>query len=260
MSDVTQRFSTRVENYIKYRPGYPKEVIETLKAECGLTPDSVIADIGSGTGILAKMFLQNGNPVYGVEPNREMREAGEKLLQGYPHFRSVAAKAEETSLDKNSVDFIAAGQAFHWFDRAKAKVEFARILKSPGWVVLIWNERLTTTTPFLVAYEQLLKSYATDYEQVDHRQIDASVLRDFFGSDDFKLRLFENAQVFDYEGVEGRLISSSYTPEPDHPNYEPMLAELRRIFEAYQTAGKVVIEYQTLIYFGQWKKSLFKKF
>src|SRR5919108_2496290 len=115
MSDVTQRFSSRVENYIKYRPGYPKEVIETLIKECGLTTDSVIADNGSGTGILAEMFLQNGNPVYGVEPNREMREAGERLLKGYPNFRSLAAKAEATMLDDDSIDFITAGQSFHWF-------------------------------------------------------------------------------------------------------------------------------------------------
>ncbi|MGE0128873.1 MAG: class I SAM-dependent methyltransferase [Blastocatellales bacterium] len=251
MTDVTQRFSGRVENYIKYRPGYPKAVIETLQSECGLTPDSVIADVGSGTGILTEMFLRNGNPVYGVEPNREMREAAERLLKNYPRFHSVAAKAEETALDGASVDFIVAGQAFHWFDREKTKAEFIRILKPRGWVALVWNERVVDTTPFLAAYEQLLKDYSTDYEQVDHRRIDAGVIRDFFGSDNFKLKQFENIQVFDYEGLKGRLLSSSYAPEAGHPNYEPMIAQLERIFQEYQREGRVDFEYVTLMYYGQ---------
>jgi ubiquinone/menaquinone biosynthesis C-methylase UbiE len=251
MTDVTQRFSSRVENYIKYRPGYPNGVVETLRSECGLTADSIVADVGSGTGILSEMFLRNGDAVYGIEPNREMREAAERLLKDYPRFRSVAARAEETTLDDASVDFVTAGQAFHWFDREKTRGEFSRILKPRGWVALIWNERVTTTTQFLVAYEQLLKDYSTDYEQVDHRRIDDEVIRDFFGSDDFWLKQFKNAQVFDYEGVKGRLLSSSYAPEEGLPNYEPMLAELERIFQTYQDEGRIVFEYVTQMYYGQ---------
>jgi ubiquinone/menaquinone biosynthesis C-methylase UbiE len=251
MTDVTQRFSSRVENYIKYRPGYPNEVIETLRSECGLTSGSIIADVGSGTGILTEMFLRNGNTVYGIEPNREMREAAERLLKDYPRFRSVAARAEETTLDDASVDFVTAGQAFHWFDRGKTRGESARVLKPQGWIALMWNERVTTTTQFLVAFEQLLKDYSTDYEQVDHRRIDEDVIRDFFGSDDFRLKQFKNVQVFDYEGVKGRLLSSSYAPEEGHTNHEPMLAELERIFQTYHDDGKVVFEYVTQMYYGQ---------
>ncbi len=251
MPDPTQRFSSRVENYIKYRPGYPYEVLETLRSECGLTSDSIIADVGSGTGILTEMFLRNGNVVYGIEPNREMREAAERLLKDYPRFHSVAARAEETTLDDASADFITAGQSFHWFDREKTGEEFARILKPQGWVALIWNERVTTTTPFLIAYERLLKDYSTDYEQVDHRRVDEEAIRDFFGSDDFNLKQFKNVQVFDYEGVKGRLLSSSYAPEEGHPNYEPALAELERIFQAYQDEGRVVFEYITQMYYGR---------
>jgi SAM-dependent methyltransferase len=251
MSDPTQRFSSRVENYIKYRPGYPNEIIETLRSECGLTADSIIADIGSGTGILTKIFLQNGNAVYGIEPNREMREAAERLLKDYSRFHSIAAQAEETALDNASIDFITAGQAFHWFDREKTRAEFARILKPQGWVVLIWNDRATTTTLFLIAFEKLLKDYSTDYEQVDHRRIDDDVIRDFFGSDQFRLKQIKNSQVFDYEGLKGRLLSSSYAPEEGHPNYEPMLAELERIFLAHQTEGRIVFEYVTQMYYGQ---------
>ena len=251
MTDVTQRFSSRVENYIKYRPGYPNEVIATLRSECGLTADSIIADVGSGTGVLTEVFLKNGNEVYGVEPNREMREAGERLLKDYPRFHSNEARAEETTLPDHSVDFITAGQSFHWFDREKTREEFARILKPRGWVVLIWNDRATTTTLFLVAFEKLLKDYSTDYEQIDHKQITDDVIRNFFGSGQFGLKRFSNSQIFDYEGVKGRLLSSSYAPEAGHPNHEPMLAELERIFQAHQDAGRVVFEYETQMYYGQ---------
>lgn len=117
MQDSTQRFSTRVANYIKYRPLYPPAVLETLGQRCGLTDRSIIADVGSGTGILAEMFLRNGNTVYGVEPNREMREAGERLLVDYPNFHSIDGTAEATALEDGNVDFVTAGQAFHWFNK-----------------------------------------------------------------------------------------------------------------------------------------------
>src|SRR5688572_15000399 len=156
MTHHQSRFSSRVENYIKFRPGYPKEVIDILKTDCGLTESSKVADIGSGTGILSELFLKNGNRVFGVEPNEPMRTAAERLLSAFPEFVSVDGSAEATRLEAGSMDFVAAGQAFHWFDRDAAKTEFKRILKPEGWVVLIWNERSIDSTPFLREYEKLL--------------------------------------------------------------------------------------------------------
>ncbi len=249
--DPTRRFSSRVENYIQYRPRYPHAVLTTLKNECDLTETSVIADIGSGTGILAELFLQNGNPVLAGEPNPEMRQAGERLLKHYPHMHSIQGAAEATTLTEASVDFVTAGQAFHWFDRQKARAEFVRILKPKGWVVLVWNERQTITTPFLVAYEQLLQTYGTDYDEVDHTHVNRIVVGHFFEPLDCKEKTFANRQFFDFEGVKGRLLSSSYTPEAGHPNYEPMVAELSQIFQAYQVNGQVGFEYRTILYYGQ---------
>ncbi|HZS04687.1 MAG TPA: class I SAM-dependent methyltransferase [Blastocatellia bacterium] len=251
MTDSTHRFSSRVDNYIKYRPTYPPAIIETLREECGLKPASVIADIGSGTGILTELFLRNGNPVFGVEPNPEMREAGERLLSGYSNFVSVTGTAEATTLPDHSVDLVTAGQAFHWFDRAKARVEFARILKPDGWVALVWNERLVSVTPFLADYEEWLMRYATDYAQVDHRQIDESMLAEFFGSRSFRLKTFPNRQVFDLDGVKGRALSSSYVPEAGHPHFDEMLSALEQIFQKHATEGRVSFEYETRMYFGQ---------
>jgi SAM-dependent methyltransferase len=247
----TQRFSNRVQDYIQYRPGYPTQVLTPLQDECHLTSASWVVDVGSGTGILSELFLQNGNRVFGVEPNREMRQAGERLLQGYANFHSVNGAAEATTLPAASADFVTAGQAFHWFDRAKAKAEFIRILKPNGWVVLVWNERLTHTSPFLLAYEQLLLTYATDYQQVNHKQIDQLVLLDFFAPQPFWVRGFANRQDFDFAGLKGRLLSSSYAPVAGHPQHLPMLAELQKIFTTYQVGGTVGFDYQTLVYWGQ---------
>jgi SAM-dependent methyltransferase len=244
----TERFSARAESYSKYRPGYPEGVIDSLRAECCLAHESVIADVGSGTGLLSELFLKNGNRVFGVEPNREMRQKGEKLLAKYPGFVSVDGAAEATTLAEASVDFITSGQAFHWFEREEARAEFARILRLGGWVVLIWNERRTSSTPFLKAYEQFLLRYGTDYKGAEDL---SGLVRPFFGPANFRMKTLENQQVFDLDGLKGRLLSTSYTPAPGDAGFEPMLNELSAIFEANQRGGKVVFEYDTLIYYGR---------
>jgi SAM-dependent methyltransferase len=249
-SNATSRFSDRVENYVRYRPGYPSEVIDTLKAESGLKPEHVIADIASGTGIWTRVLLENGNQVFGVEPNSDMRLAGERLLADFSTFRSVAGSAEATTLPDRSVDFVTAAQAGHWFDRRGARREFVRILKPAGWLVLLWNERRTDSTAFLRAYEQVLLIYGTDYKEVRHERT-TSVIQEFFDPAPFEERVFPMRQEFDYAGLEGRLLSSSYAPGPDHPQHLPMLRELRRIFDKHQRFDRVPFQYTTRIYFGQ---------
>jgi SAM-dependent methyltransferase len=249
-SNATSRFSDRVENYVRYRPGYPFEVIQELMSECGLITSHVVADIASGTGIWTLMLLENGNPVFGVEPNAEMRQAGDRLLAAFPKFTSVAGTAEATTLADQSVDFVTAAQAAHWFDRARARREFVRILKPGGWLVLLWNERLTDSTAFLRDYEQLLLTYATDYQDIRHEHTTAAV-NEFFDPSPFQERTFAMRQEFDYAGVEGRLLSSSYAPGPGHSKHAPMLRELRGIFEANAVEGRAVFEYNTRLYFGQ---------
>jgi SAM-dependent methyltransferase len=208
----------------------------------------VIADIASGTGIFTKLLLEQGNPVFGVEPNAEMRRAGEEFLFSYPRFTSVNGTAEATTLASQSVDFVTAAQAGHWFDREKSRQEFARILKPGGWLVLAWNERRTDRTPFLRDYEELLLRYGTDYNEVRHEH---TVVGEFFDPLPFKERTFDLQQVFDYSGVEGRLMSSSYAPGPEHPNYAPMLQELKKIFDLHQRSGRVAVDYLTRMYYGR---------
>lgn len=252
-SDSKQRFSSRVEQYVKHRPGYPAEVLDFLRERIGLMPDWTVADVGSGTGISTKLFLDAGNIVYAVEPNREMREAAERLLAPYPKFHRVDGSAENTTLTQASCDLVVAGQAFHWFDPVATKMEFAKILKPKGWVMLMWNVRRVRGTPFLEQYEQMLLTYGTDYSQVRHENVDEPALRAFFGAADFQSVKFDNQQVFDYEGLQGRLLSSSYAPAAGQPRHDEMLTELRRIFDNNNSAGKVTIPYDTEVHVGRLK-------
>lgn len=254
MIDSKRRFSSRVENYVRYRPRYPVEVLKTLQNECGLTSASTVADIGAGTGFLSELFIGNSNRVFAIEPNLEMKTAGEQYLASNPGFESIDGSAENTTLPNQSVDFVVAGQAFHWFDRAQAKHEFVRILKPNGWVMLVWNDRDTESTPFLVAYEQLLKEYATDYEQVKHKQIDKAVLSSFFEPGQINEERFSYEQTFDYAGLKGRMLSSSYVPEQDHPKYEKMTARLLEIFRTYCVGDRIHFKYATRMFYGRLAK------
>ncbi len=251
MSDSKTRFSNRVENYVKYRPDYPREILSALRDRIGFDRSWNVADIGSGTGISTRMFLENGNQVLAIEPNADMRAAAEKMLGNQPRFRSVDASAEQTTLADASVDLIVSAQAFHWFDLPKCKVEFARILKPNGWCALIWNERKTSGTPFLEAYESVLKKYGADYMAVRHERIDMNALGEFFSPRGFQTVTFANHQIFDLDGLIGRCLSSSYAPAAGSPNHEPLLVELREIFSRYQADGRVAFDYQTQVHFGQ---------
>lgn len=249
--DSTTRFSSRVDDYVRFRPHYPIEIIDLLAARCGLTPESVIADVGSGTGILSRLFLENGNPVIGVEPNREMREAGERYLADYGRFTSMDGTAEATRLPGHGMDFVVAGQAFHWFDRARARAEFQRILKEEGWVALIWNDRRVDSTPFLRDYEALLQEFGTDYNQINHKNVqDPAVFTAFFGATPFEAA-FDNVQRFDFDGLMGRLNSSSYVPPRDDPRHAAMTARARELFTRHERDGEVAFEYDTRVYFGR---------
>jgi SAM-dependent methyltransferase len=250
-ADAKQRFSSRVADYVRYRPGYPPTLIDLLGRECGLKGEHVVADIGSGTGLLSKVFLENGNRVIGVEPNPDMRAAGDECLAEYGNFSSVDGSSEATTLARLSVDFITAAQAFHWFEPQAARREFARILKPGGWVVVMWNDRRLNQAPFGRSYEDLLVRYGTDYTKVKDAYPDAQDMENFFGKENLERRELANFQEFDFAGLAGRLRSSSYAPKEDHVNYGPMMEDLRKLFDDNQRCGRVRMEYTTQVYFGQ---------
>jgi len=250
MANTVERFSNRVANYVRFRPAYPPEVLQFFKDELNLQETSVVADIGSGTGISAKIFLENGNPVFGVEPNAAMRGAAEEFLKDFPNFESVDGTAENTTLEDESVDFVTAAQAFHWFDAEKTRSEFKRILCRGGWVVLMWNERQLDSTEFLRQYEQLLLEYGTDYREVRHEKVTAELIGEFFQAD-FRKKTFENRQVLDFEGLRGRMLSSSYIPSAENPRFGEMLKTLRRLFTKHQKSDTIQILYDTNLFYGR---------
>jgi SAM-dependent methyltransferase len=248
-TDAKQRFSTRVADYVRYRPSYPSALIDLLRAECALRPGHVIADIGSGTGFLSELFLKNGNRVYGIEPNKDMRQAGEEYLASYDGFSSIDGSAEATTLDDASVNFITAGQSFHWFEPDAARREFVRILKPSGWMVIAWNDRRMEEAPFTRAYEGILERFGIDYKNVKDSYPEADRIQGFLST--FNQRDLPNHQILDWDSLRGRLRSSSFTPAEGHPNFAPMMEELRKLFDVHQQEGKVRMDYFTRIYYGQ---------
>ena len=203
---------------------------------------------------MTELFLKHGNRVFGIEPNAQMRSAGERLLAKYPKFSSLNTTAEVTRLPDNSIDLIIAGQAFHWFDRQKAKMEFARILKPEGWLVLVWNGFRIESSPLMRGYQELLLRYGTDYQEVS-REIEGCDIEAFFCPDKCRRAHFDLKQIFDFEGLKGRLLSASYAPDQTDPRFGEMINELRAVFEASQSDGTVDFDYETEVYYGQLARS-----
>ena len=248
--DPVTRFSDRANDYVKYRPHYSPEVVHALQQVCGLRPGHVVADVGCGPGLLAEILLENRNRVIGVEPNLEMREAGEQYLARYANFSMINGSAENTTLADKSMDFITAGQAFHWFRPEEARTEFVRTLKPGGWTVLVWHDRDTQATPFLRAYDDFLRTYSVDYPQVNHKTVASpEVITLFFAPNSVQVISQQTRQRFDFDGLRGRLLSSSYVPK-EGAAAETMLQQLPDLFSKHAKDGRVIVEYETNIYYG----------
>lgn len=253
MNDLhsTERFSNRVADYVRYRPTYPVAMIDWLHKVHGVTPEWRIADIGAGTGISSKMFLDAGHGVIAVEPNAAMRAAAVEWLGNDQKFRAVDGKADATTLDDGSIDLISVAQAFHWFDPENARREFHRILRPCGLAAIYWNSRRLTGTPFLEGYEALLQTYGTDYTSVAERYGDEPRMSEWFGKGWHGTASFDHCQLLDFDALRGRLMSSSYAPQAGHPRHEPMIEALRKLFDACAMDGRVSFDYDTRVYVGE---------
>jgi len=249
-AEPTKRFTERVDNYVKYRPAYPPAVLDLLQRECGLTNESVIADIGSGTGIFTNLLLQQGYKVYAVEPNQAMQQSARQWLRENKNFNSVDAVAEATTLATHSIDLVVCAQAFHWFNDARTRWEFNRILKNDCFAALIWNNRLADADDFSAAYENLLKTETIDYNKVNHRNINDIDFKAFFKNGDYKQVNYPNAQLFDLQGLMGRAFSSSYVPPEGSIDGKKFKEMLEDIFAKFNVNGTVTFSYQTEVYLG----------
>ncbi len=250
MLKSTERFSDRVSNYIKYRPSYPDELIDTLASICHLDSQSIIADIGSGTGKFSKLLLDKNYRVVGVEPNKEMREVAEHQFSKLNNFISIEGESEETSIKSSSVDLITVAQAFHWFNRKKTRKEFERILKPTGYIALIWNQR-NLDFPFQKEYDQMLREYATDYNTVNHMSLTIEDFVDFYNPGEISTFEFVNTQYFELDGFLGRMQSSSYTPKTGTKEYEALIKAAENLFNKFENKGSIRFEYETFLYLGK---------
>ncbi len=251
MKNHTKRFSGKADDYAKYRPSYPEQIIGFLESKIDFDSSKDIADIGCGTGILSKLFLNNGNLVFAVEPNQEMREKAEKHLSKFINFISVDGTAEETKLANKSVDMITVGQAFHWFDLKKTKKEFKRILRKNGDVVVVWNER-KNNTPIMKMVNGMLKSLGHEHHEAEKDLMDKNLLSTFFGKEKVASTTFPNFQMLDLAGLKGRMLSISYVPGEGDEN-KRIMKEVKELFDRYNNGGMVKIEYTTRVYYGKLK-------
>ena len=249
MTDSTRRFSSRVEDYINFRPGYPAALVSALLDKTGLDADATVADIGSGTGIFTRLLLDQGLRVTAVEPNANMRQAAETLLSGYSRFTSIDAPAERTGLADHSIDLVTVAQAFHWFNNEESRTEFGRILKPGGKLALIWNKR-DVNQPFQQAYRAILEEFAPEYGSVNHMNLTENDIADFLVAGSMEILHFNNIQQLDFSGLLGRLKSASYCPAEDSPQYIPMVTELVALFDQYAVNGMIDFEYDTQLYLG----------
>ncbi len=245
--DSTTRFTDRVDDYVRYRPGYPPEVVRALEEHGALPTGGTVVDLGSGTGLLARVFLEAGRAVIGVEPNGAMRAAGERELAAFPRFTSRDGTAERTGLPDRCADLVSAGQAFHWFDPEEARTESRRILRPGGVVALVWNDR-DETWPFLAGYEELLRTLP-EYGLVHHRIGEGDPVKRWFRSP--RTAQLPNRQTLSWEGVRGRFLSSSYAPKAHAPELPAVEARLRRLFDTHARDGAVELRYVTRLFWGQ---------
>lgn len=246
------RFDGMGKIYSRFRPSYPQEFIDCLFSEIGMNKDSVIADVGSGTGILTGQLLSKGCRVYAVEPNNDMRAAAEKNLKGFSNFVSVNGTAENTTLADSSVDYITVAQAFHWFDRQVFKRECKRILKPGGSVILVWNSR-DAESEFVQENDKLNRKYCPSFKGFIggmRGAVDEGDFSDFF-SGRFEARSFENHLQFDEQGFIGRNLSSSYALKETDGNYSEYVFELKKLFEKYKNGETVVMPNFARCYIGK---------
>ncbi|HVF63289.1 MAG TPA: class I SAM-dependent methyltransferase [Casimicrobiaceae bacterium] len=245
---VTERFSDRADAYVRGRPTYPSVVVEHLESIGALQPGSTVVDVGVGTGLSSEPFLARGHVVIGVEPNAPMRVAGEGYLRRYTNYRSVDGTAEATSLPDCCADLVIAGQAFHWFDVARAAAEARRILRTPGWAALMWNDRHATGSPFLSGYEALLHKHGNDYAKIAHRHIDTDAITRFFAPAIPTTTLFEHARSLTRADLIALVRSASYLPKAGTPQHDALIEDLDRLFEAEQRGGLIQIVYSTRVH------------
>ena len=241
MSANADRFTGRVDAYEKYRLGYPAAVLDLLREHGALRAGDVIADVGAGTGMVAKLFLAAGHRVLAVEPNAQMRAACARALSSYATLEIVDATAEATGVRTGSIDLVTVGRAFHWFDQARAMEEFRRMLKPGGWVVVLANRRSQGPSAQAEAYEALLLEHGTDYDRVKPGYKSYEGLRPYGEAASFEVTT-RGLERLTLQAFLGQTQSYSMAPLPGRVKYAGMQAALHAFFAQWAVNGLLQME------------------
>jgi ubiquinone/menaquinone biosynthesis C-methylase UbiE len=249
-TNSTKIFSKTTDFYDKARPSYPEELFNFLENKFKINSTHVIADIGSGTGIFTRLWLDRSYHVISVEPNNDMRKIVEESLNHYPYFKSIAASAEATNLETNSIDIITAATAFHWFNLELARSEFKRILKPGGLCILIWNIR-DNTFPIMQDYESMMRLYVKDYNKVvANHYLYYNEIIDLFNPNRIEISEFSNSQTLNLNAFKERILSTSYSPKLGEANYKKLLLAAENLFNKYQSSKVIKLHYKCICYVG----------
>jgi len=252
MVDARSLFNGKASIYSRYRPDYPKDLLKMLEKETGFNRNWIVADIGSGTGIMSRLFLENGNHVYCIEPNDDMRSESIKLTSSFLKCKVLKGTAENTGLDTDSIDIIVAGQSFHWFDPVAAKKEMTRVLKPGGFAALIWNNRSERENSLSKEYDYICSKYSHNYQGTGNSRIESDTFITFFHNG-FKKFETPNYQKLNLDGILGRYFSTSYALQPQDPEYGDAVESLKKLFRKFEKNGYATMEYETQIFLGQLK-------
>jgi SAM-dependent methyltransferase len=244
----TGRFSNRADYYARFRPGYPPGVVKILSKELAFTRNDIVADIGSGTGLLTKLFLKNGNKVFAVEPNDKMRLHVEKDSSRFRNLVTVKATAEATTLAAYSVDLIAVGQALHWFNPSKTRREFSRISKPGAGLCVVYNKR-AKSSGLSRGYAKVVTRYSRDRKKIP--PVTDRLASAYFDKGEFSKFDLPNEQILSFRGLLGRLISASYVPTPKDKDFRAFEEDVREVFDSYSVKGRVRLAYDTEILVGK---------
>ena len=246
------KFNHLADIYEKYRPSYPQKYVEDIIEKCHLNFESLVADIGAGTGILTRQLLHNNLKVVGVEPNPDMRKVLKKL-ETNKNFRAIEGTAEHTNIENNNIDLVVVAQAFHWFDKEKFKEECKRILKPNGSVWILWNQ-LDENEEIVKEQKRIDDQYTNRFQEVNgilSATKKEEKIQGFFKDNRYETKVVDNPLENNKERFIGSNLSKSYSLKKEDTNYNNYIKAFGEVFDKYSENGMVIIPNKTYGYLGK---------
>jgi SAM-dependent methyltransferase len=220
---------TAAAGYERGRPSYPAAAVDLVASELGITPGTVIVDLGAGTGKWSRLLVARGARVLAVEPVAAMREA---LAAAVPGIEVVDAPAEAVPLAAGSVDVVTAAQAFHWFDVGPALAESARLLRPGGGLGMVWNQR-DESVPWVAELTRIIRGPRGGEPVYDEDQDWTALVAADGRFTPLQHRAVANEQELDEATLVDRVSSTSYVAALPEERRVALLAEVREFVRGF---------------------------